>query len=77
MESPEKYSAAQISVSGIDAVASLDEIFSIMSRPLAPDPPAAVCCVIQRCVTKRRVRLGYFKLRSSRTQVERDSTRDF
>jgi len=51
MESPEEYSTAQISVSGNDAVASSDEILSIMALPSTPVPPAAVCCVIQRCVT--------------------------
>jgi len=51
MVSPEEYSTVQISVSGNDAVPSSEEILSIMARPLTPDPLAAVCCVIQCCVT--------------------------
>ena len=50
MESPEEYSTAQISVSGNDAVASSDEILSIMVHPLTPDPPAAACCVNEKCL---------------------------
>jgi hypothetical protein len=75
MESPEEYSTAQISVSGNDAVASSDEILFIMALPLTPDPPAAMCCVTQRCVTGQ-CSWQLLQTENVTHMVERNSTRD-